>query len=134
MKNCCIINSLNICLQITIFRKLLSFPIICNFKVLLTATFVIILIQLPQQENLYDCGLFLLHYVELFLEEAPIDFSPFKITEFSNFVSDFVFFLVLHLLNYLLSWDFFYGDSSTCVTSSLRQDFLFRIHKYSLYS
>ncbi|XP_011043056.1 PREDICTED: probable ubiquitin-like-specific protease 2B isoform X5 [Populus euphratica] len=44
-------------------------------------------LELPQQENLYDCGLFLLHYVELFLEEAPIDFSPFKITEFSNFLS-----------------------------------------------
>ncbi|KAG5226593.1 ubiquitin-specific protease 2B [Salix suchowensis] len=44
-------------------------------------------LELPQQGNLYDCGLFLLHYVELFLEEAPIDFSPFKITEFSNFLS-----------------------------------------------
>ncbi|XP_061946995.1 probable ubiquitin-like-specific protease 2B isoform X2 [Populus nigra] len=44
-------------------------------------------LELPQQENLYDCGLFLLHYVELFLEEAPIDFSPLKITEFSNFLS-----------------------------------------------
>ncbi|XP_043814410.1 probable ubiquitin-like-specific protease 2A isoform X2 [Manihot esculenta] len=39
----------------------------------------------PQQENSFDCGLFLLHYVELFLEEVPINFSPFKITEFSNF-------------------------------------------------
>uniref|UniRef100_A0A2C9VIA2 Ubiquitin-like protease family profile domain-containing protein n=1 Tax=Manihot esculenta TaxID=3983 RepID=A0A2C9VIA2_MANES len=38
-----------------------------------------------EQENSFDCGLFLLHYVELFLEEVPINFSPFKITEFSNF-------------------------------------------------
>lgn len=46
------------------------------------------LIQLPQQENSFDCGLFLLHYVELFLEEAPVNFSPFRITKLCNFVSD----------------------------------------------
>ncbi|KAJ7968305.1 putative Sentrin/sumo-specific protease [Quillaja saponaria] len=44
-------------------------------------------LELPQQENLFDCGLFLLHYLELFLEEAPINFSPFKITQVSNFLS-----------------------------------------------
>ncbi|KAJ9174962.1 hypothetical protein P3X46_013554 [Hevea brasiliensis] len=44
-------------------------------------------LELPQQENSFDCGLFLLHYVELFLEEVPINFSPFKITEFSNFLN-----------------------------------------------
>ena len=44
--------------------------------------------QLPQQENSYDCGLFLLHYLELFLAEAPLNFNPFKLTKFSNFVSD----------------------------------------------
>ncbi|XP_043713348.1 probable ubiquitin-like-specific protease 2B [Telopea speciosissima] len=44
-------------------------------------------LELPQQENSFDCGLFLLHYVELFLEEAPVDFSPFKITKFSHFLS-----------------------------------------------
>ncbi|TKY71508.1 ubiquitin-specific protease 2B [Spatholobus suberectus] len=43
-------------------------------------------LELPQQENLYDCGLFLLHYVERFLEEAPINFNPFMITKFSNFL------------------------------------------------
>ncbi|KAF6143495.1 hypothetical protein GIB67_029664 [Kingdonia uniflora] len=43
-------------------------------------------LELPQQENSYDCGLFLLHYVELFLEDAPVHFSPFKITKFSNFL------------------------------------------------
>ncbi|KAG5104525.1 hypothetical protein JHK82_041495 [Glycine max] len=41
----------------------------------------------PQQENLYDCGLFLLHYVERFLEEAPMNFNPFMITKSSNFLS-----------------------------------------------
>lgn len=51
-----------------------------------------ILMQLPQQENLSDCGLFLLHYAERFLEEAPVNFSPFKITELSNFVSDPILF------------------------------------------
>ncbi|KAK9163665.1 hypothetical protein Syun_004567 [Stephania yunnanensis] len=44
-------------------------------------------LELPQQENSFDCGLFLLHYVELFLEEAPACFNPFKITEFSNFLN-----------------------------------------------
>ncbi|KAK7412170.1 hypothetical protein VNO78_03619 [Psophocarpus tetragonolobus] len=44
-------------------------------------------LELPQQENLYDCGLFLLHYVERFLEEAPINFNPFMITKFSNFLN-----------------------------------------------
>lgn len=43
--------------------------------------------QLPQQENSFDCGLFLLHYLELFLAEAPVDFSPFKIIKCSKFVS-----------------------------------------------
>ncbi|KAK2393272.1 Cysteine proteinases superfamily protein [Trifolium repens] len=44
-------------------------------------------LELPQQENLYDCGLFLLYYVERFLEDAPIKFNPFKITKFSNFLN-----------------------------------------------
>ncbi|KAF9679043.1 hypothetical protein SADUNF_Sadunf07G0099000 [Salix dunnii] len=44
-------------------------------------------LELPQQENSYDCGLFVLHYAERFLEEAPANFSPFKITEFSNFLN-----------------------------------------------
>ncbi|XP_021625723.1 probable ubiquitin-like-specific protease 2B isoform X3 [Manihot esculenta] len=44
-------------------------------------------LELPQQENSFDCGLFLLHYVELFLEEVPINFSPFRITEYSNFLN-----------------------------------------------
>ena len=43
--------------------------------------------QLPQQQNSYDCGLFLLHYVEQFLEEDPANISPFKITTLSVFVS-----------------------------------------------
>ncbi|KAK7282889.1 hypothetical protein RIF29_11993 [Crotalaria pallida] len=42
---------------------------------------------LPQQENSFDCGLFLLHYLELFLAEAPINFNPFKITKFSSFLN-----------------------------------------------
>lgn len=44
-------------------------------------------VQLPQQQNSYDCGLFLLHYVELFLEEVPANFSIYKITSSSKFVS-----------------------------------------------
>ncbi|KAL4614938.1 hypothetical protein ACB092_07G089000 [Castanea dentata] len=44
-------------------------------------------LELPQQENSFDCGLFLLHYVELFLEEAPINFNPFRITMSSKFLN-----------------------------------------------
>ncbi|OVA10811.1 Peptidase C48 [Macleaya cordata] len=44
-------------------------------------------LELPQQENSFDCGLFLLHYVESFLEKAPVNFSPFQITKFSDFLS-----------------------------------------------
>ncbi|PNX76463.1 Ulp1 protease family carboxy-terminal domain protein, partial [Trifolium pratense] len=41
----------------------------------------------PQQENSYDCGLFLLHYLELFLDEAQFNFNPLRITKFSNFLN-----------------------------------------------
>ncbi|XP_074587123.1 putative ubiquitin-like-specific protease 2A [Curcuma longa] len=44
-------------------------------------------LEVPQQENSFDCGLFLLHYVELFLQEAPSIFDPFQVTKFSNFLS-----------------------------------------------
>ncbi|KAK8465265.1 hypothetical protein PHAVU_009G037600 [Phaseolus vulgaris] len=44
-------------------------------------------LALPQQENSYDCGLFLLHYLELFLTEAPLNFNPIKLTKFSNFLN-----------------------------------------------
>ncbi|KAG7029676.1 putative ubiquitin-like-specific protease 2B [Cucurbita argyrosperma subsp. argyrosperma] len=43
--------------------------------------------KLPQQENSFDCGLFLLHYLELFLAEAPLNFSPFKIFKLSKFLN-----------------------------------------------
>ncbi|XP_044488321.1 probable ubiquitin-like-specific protease 2A isoform X4 [Mangifera indica] len=43
-------------------------------------------LELPQQENSFDCGLFLLHYAELFIAEAPPSFNPFKITGFSTFL------------------------------------------------
>lgn len=33
--------------------------------------------ELPQQGNSYDCGLFLLYYLERFLQQAPVNFSPF---------------------------------------------------------
>lgn len=45
------------------------------------------IVQLPQQQNSYDCGLFLLHYVELFLEDVPTNFSIYKVTSSSKFVS-----------------------------------------------
>ncbi|XP_071677588.1 uncharacterized protein [Lolium perenne] len=45
-------------------------------------------LELPQQDNSFDCGLFLLHYVELFLMDAPSSFNPLKIDVFSTFLSD----------------------------------------------
>ncbi|XP_058223268.1 probable ubiquitin-like-specific protease 2B [Rhododendron vialii] len=44
-------------------------------------------LELPQQQNSFDCGLFLLHYVERFLKDAPLSFSPFKISKFSSFLN-----------------------------------------------
>ncbi|GAY58851.1 hypothetical protein CUMW_189960 [Citrus unshiu] len=42
-------------------------------------------LELPQQQNSFDCGLFLLHYVELFLKEALSNFNPLKKKQVSNF-------------------------------------------------
>ncbi|KAL2513549.1 putative ubiquitin-like-specific protease 2A [Forsythia ovata] len=43
-------------------------------------------LELPQQENLFDCGLFLLHYAELFLEQVPSNFSLTALTKCPNFL------------------------------------------------
>ncbi|KAK4401823.1 putative ubiquitin-like-specific protease 2A [Sesamum angolense] len=40
-------------------------------------------LQLPQQENSFDCGLFLLHYAELFLEQA-LNFSDTKSIDYEE--------------------------------------------------
>lgn len=45
-------------------------------------------LELPQQDNSFDCGLFLLHYVELFLMDVPSSFNPLKIDVHSSFLSD----------------------------------------------
>ncbi|KAI3934027.1 hypothetical protein MKW92_031107 [Papaver armeniacum] len=44
-------------------------------------------LEVPQQENSYDCGLFVLHYVECFLQEAPVNFSLFDIAKDSTFLN-----------------------------------------------
>ncbi|GMI74651.1 hypothetical protein HRI_001134200 [Hibiscus trionum] len=44
-------------------------------------------LELPQQGNSFDCGLFLLHYMELFLLQASTNFCPFKVTRFSYFLN-----------------------------------------------
>lgn len=33
-------------------------------------------LEVPQQQNSYDCALFMLHYMELFVKQPPIDFNP----------------------------------------------------------
>ena len=44
--------------------------------------------KVPQQDNSYDCGIFLLHYVELFLKVAHTRFSLKRIRNLEpNFVS-----------------------------------------------
>ncbi|XP_057804969.1 probable ubiquitin-like-specific protease 2B [Salvia miltiorrhiza] len=45
-------------------------------------------LEVPQQQNSYDCGLFLLHYVELFLEEVSSNFNIYKITSSSKFLQE----------------------------------------------
>ncbi|KAI3803797.1 hypothetical protein L1987_31959 [Smallanthus sonchifolius] len=35
-------------------------------------------LEVPQQENSYDCGLFMLHYMELFVKHASNNFNPLK--------------------------------------------------------
>ncbi|VAH97475.1 unnamed protein product [Triticum turgidum subsp. durum] len=45
-------------------------------------------LELPQQDNSFDCGLFLLHYVERFLMDYPSSFNPMKISVSSTFLSD----------------------------------------------
>ncbi|KAF8045132.1 hypothetical protein N665_5560s0001, partial [Sinapis alba] len=47
----------------------------------------LISLELPQQENSFDCGLFLLHYLELFVAQAPAKFSPCLITRSGNFLT-----------------------------------------------
>ncbi|KAI7727773.1 hypothetical protein M8C21_018404 [Ambrosia artemisiifolia] len=39
-------------------------------------------LEVPQQENSYDCGLFMLHYMELFVKQASNNFNPLN-----NFIS-----------------------------------------------
>lgn len=46
-------------------------------------------LEVPQQQNLFDCGLFLLHYAELFMEEAPENFNYSRILKSSsNFLKE----------------------------------------------
>lgn len=42
-------------------------------------------LELPQQQNSFDCGLFLLHYVELFLEMTSVNPNAFNVAEPSSF-------------------------------------------------
>lgn len=71
---------------------------VVDFLKISSVAFLIVLLhlQLPQQENSFDCGLFLLHYLDLFVAEAPAKFNPSLITRSSNFVSCLFF----HLLGY----------------------------------
>nr|GEZ87284.1 probable ubiquitin-like-specific protease 2B isoform X2 [Tanacetum cinerariifolium] len=41
-------------------------------------------LELP---NSFDCSLFLLYYVELFLEQAPVNFNPIKISQSVDFLN-----------------------------------------------
>ena len=84
-----------------IFFNWVYWELLLTFFILLS-----IFIQLPQQQNSFDCGLFLLHYVELFLKEALSNFNPLKKKQVSNFVSGLISFLELWMVckicNFLL--------------------------------
>ena len=80
---------------VTYFSALYIYIFMQLLMIVYVISDLLFLFQLPQQENSYDCGLFLLHYLELFLAEAPKNFSPFKIYNASNFVSLFSNFLPL---------------------------------------
>lgn len=45
-------------------------------------------LEVPQQNNMYDCGLFLLHYVEMFLKAAPTTFSLSELENTTYFLSN----------------------------------------------
>ncbi|KAJ0252020.1 ubiquitin-like-specific protease 2A [Hirschfeldia incana] len=47
----------------------------------------LISLELPQQENSFDCGLFLLHYLELFVTRAPAKFNPSLIARSGKFLT-----------------------------------------------
>nr|KAJ0199009.1 hypothetical protein LSAT_V11C600331660 [Lactuca sativa] len=59
-------------------------------------------LELQQQPNSLDYGLFLLHYVELFLEQAPINFNPFKITKSVHFVRTWTIYVKINNISELL--------------------------------
>lgn len=87
-------------------------------------------VQLPQQQNSYDCGLFLLHYVELFLEGIPVNFNPFKITKFSNFVSVLLSShcnCMIFLIDLLTLW-----SSSVVIAHMKAQCFLAVVQKFKI--
>ncbi|XP_021321807.1 ubiquitin-like-specific protease 1C [Sorghum bicolor] len=41
-------------------------------------------VQVPQQNNTYDCGIFMLYYIEQFIKEAPARFTADKLDMFSR--------------------------------------------------
>ncbi|CAA7037749.1 unnamed protein product [Microthlaspi erraticum] len=52
-----------------------------------TPNMQLISLELPQQGNSFDCGLFLLHYMELFVAQAPAKFNPSLIPRSANFLT-----------------------------------------------
>lgn len=53
--------------------------------------------QVPQQNNDYDCGPFLLHYIELFIKQAPQVFNLESNQLFPKNVSEIQFFYEIPL-------------------------------------
>lgn len=45
-------------------------------------------LEVPQQNNMYDCGLFLLHYVEMFLRQAHTTFSLSQLENTAYFLTN----------------------------------------------
>lgn len=90
--------------------------------------FVHVSYQLPQQENSFDCGLFLLHYLELFLVEAPVNFSPFRINEFNKFVSSPHQMFLWKILHFYFSKAKGLNMVESCILNSARWEWILAIH------
>lgn len=90
------------CFYLCMSYYLVLISLACGVVAMLLLHFVCCVSQLPQQENSFDCGLFLLHFAELFLEDAPDNFNPFRITKFCSFVSNLLSSWPISLSSHLL--------------------------------
>lgn len=66
--------------------------------------FPIIFHQVPQQKNEYDCGIFVLYFMERFIEEAPESLKSKDLAMVKNLVPFFLVEENLGLTSQKVSW------------------------------